>query len=601
VAERISVKILLKFKFNIFKKNPMKNCKTKTIISISKLFFISTFLFLISVSSVQATEKIDNFETFIQINSDASLDIEERIDYNFGSLQKHGIFREIPIKYKARGGNYNLRISDIDVYDKENQKYNFEISYPGKYVKIKIGDADKYVTGEKTYIINYKIERAINYFDSYDELYWNATGNEWQIPIEKSKAAVFLPVKTEKEKLQAACFAGFLGSKTSCDKYEYIENNLAEKIIFEQNLLQPKQGLTIVVGFPKGLVSQPTKLQNFLETLKDNWILFLPLAVLIILFYLWRTRGRDPEGRKTIIVQFDPPDNLTPAEVGTIIDEKADPKDISAEIINLAVKGYLKITRFEEKRIFKKADYLLEKLKNESDLKNNFEKELMNGLFDSKDSVKLSDLKNKFYQDLAKIEKEIYQSTVDKKYFPKSPKKVRWTYFGIGIAVLFLSFFSAPLFGGLVIFSCSISAVLIILFSFFMPVKTKKGVLAKERILGLKEYLTVAEKDRIKFHNAPKKNPEHFEKLLPFAMVLGVEKQWAKQFEEIYNQQPTWYNDPSGRPFTTFALVGGLNNFQTKANSTLVSRPSSAAGGASGFGGGGFSGGGFGGGGGGSW
>ena len=580
----------------------MFELKLNKITSVSKLFFISTFLFLISASFVHAAEKIDNFETFIQINSDASLDIEERIDYNFGSLQRHGIFREIPIKYKARGGNYNLRISDIDVYDEKNQKYNFKITYPGNYAKIKIGNADKYVTGEKTYIINYKIKRAINYFDSYDELYWNATGNEWQMPIEKSKTIIFLPEKIEKGKLQTTCFAGFLGSKENCDKkYEDVENNLVEKIIFEQESLQPKQGLTIIVGFPKGLVSQPTKFQIFLDILKDNWILFLPLAVFIILFYLWYTRGRDPEGRKTIIAQFDPPDNLTPAEVGAIIGEKVNPKDISAEIINLAVKGYLKITRLEEKGIFKKADYLLEKLKDGNELKNDFERELMSGLFGSKDSVKLSDLKNKFYQSLGKIEKEIYKSTVDKKYFPKNPKRIRQMYFGIGIIVLFLSFFSAPLFGELGIFSCLLSGILIIIFSFFMPVKTKKGVLAKEHILGLKEYLTVAEKDRIKFHNAPSKSPEHFEKLLPFAMVLRMEKQWAKQFEGIYNQQPAWYNDPSGRLFTAFALVGGLNSFQTNANSTLSSHPSSAASGASGFGGGGFSGGGFGGGGGGSW
>lgn len=579
----------------------MENCKRKIIISTSKFFLASTFLFLISASFTQAMEKIDNFETFIQINSDASLDIEEQIDYNFGSLQKHGIFREIPIKYKARGGNYNLRISDIDVRDGKNQKYDFKITYPGNYAKIKIGDADKYVTGEKTYIINYKIKRAINYFDYCDELYWNTTGNEWQIPIEKSKAIIFLPEKIEKEKLKTTCFTGFLGSKINCDKYEYIENNLTEKIIFEQGLLQPRQGLTVVVGFPKGLVNQPTKFQIFLDTLKDNWILFLPIAIFMILFYLWRTRGQDPKGRKTIIARFDPPDNLTPAEIGTIIDEKADAKDISAEIINLAVKGYLKITRLEEKGIFKKADYLLEKLKGENELENNFEKELMRGLFDFKDSVKLSDLKNKFYQNLGKIEKEIYKSTVDKKYFSKNPKKIRKIYFGIGIVVLFLSFFSAPLFGGLGIFSCLLSGILIIIFSFFMPVKTKKGVLAKEHILGLKEYLTVAEKDRIKFHNAPEKSPKQFEKLLPFAMVLGVEKQWAKQFEGIYNQQPNWYNDPSGRPFTAFALVGGLNSFQTNTNSTLSCHPSSAAGGSSGFGGGGFSGGGFGGGGGGSW
>ena len=134
-----------------------------------------------------------------------------------------------------------------------------------------------------------------------------------------------------------------------------------------------------------------------------------------------------------------------------------------------------------------------------------------------------------------------------------------------------------------------------------MPAKTRQGALAKEHILGLKRYLTVAEKDRIEFHNAPEKNPEHFEKLLPYAMVLGVEQEWAKQFAGIYNQQPNWYDDSSGKYFTAFALTDSLNNFQAKADTTLASRPSSASSCGSGFGGVGFSGGGFGGGGGGSW
>jgi len=324
-------------------------------------------------------------------------------------------------------------------------------------------------------------------------------------------------------------------------------------------------------------------------------------GVSFLLFYLWYSRGRDPKGRGTIIAQFDAPDNLTPAEVGTIIDEKAHKRDISAEIINLAIKGYIKIKRIEVKGIFKSVDYELFKLKDENSLANPFERELMTSLFKKKIEIKLSSLKDKFYKDLKKVEKEIYESIVSKGYFLKNPNKVRGTYIGIGFAILVLSWFSGPIFNWFGVVNIAISGILVIIFSFFMPKKAKKGVLAKEYILGLKNYLTVAEKDRIKFHNAPEKNPEHFEKLLPYAMVLGVEKEWAKQFENIYDQQPSWYNDPSHAHFTAFVLASSLNSFQTKANTTLTSRPSSASSGSSGFGGGGFSGGGFGGGGGGSW
>lgn len=571
------------------------------------ILLFAVFVGLFLGQAVLASEKINSFDVSIKINPDSSIDVEEKIDYDFGFEQRHGIFREIPIKYKARGGNYNLRISGIEVFDEENNPYNFEVSYPGRYAKIKIGDADKFVSGEKTYVIRYKIKRAINYFDSYDELYWNATGDEWKVPIENSRVSISLPQKKiNKGDLQKACFAGYSGSNEECDLCEYDcygEYCLASAAMFEQYFLNSGEGLTVVVGFPKELVVQPSSFQLFLETLKDNLILFLPLIIFGVCFYLWKAHGRDPKGRETIVTQFEAPDNLTPAEVGTIIDEKAHKKDISAEIINLAIKGYIKIIYKKREGIFKPKDYILERLKGGEGLENEFEKKLMKGFFGkslSKKSVKLSSLKNKFYKTLEKVKKEIYKSTVEKKYFPRNPNKIRGTYLGIGILTLFLSFFGAFFFGFLGFVSFILSGITIIAFGLFMPAKTKKGVLAKEHILGLKRYLSVAEKERIKFHNAPEKKPERFEKLLPYAMVLGVEKEWAKQFEGIYNQEPEWYSGPAGRGFSSYALVSGLGGFSANANASLASRPSSASGGGSGFSGGG-SGGGFGGGGGGSW
>ncbi len=566
------------------------------------LFFIGIFLI---TPAVCVAEDIDNYQVSLQINQDASLNVEENIVYNFGTELRHGIFRQIPIKYQARGGNYNLRISDIYVTDENNLPYKFDISYPQNYIQIKIGDANAYVTGLKTYIISYKIKRAINYFDNYDELFWNVTGNEWPAPIKQARAIVSLPEGIEQQNLQTACYAGPYGSTQTCDKitYAYNNKNLVEDVTFNQEDLDYNEGLSIVIGLPKGLIYQPTILESLLAIARDNWIVFLPILVFIILFYLWYTRGKDPAGRGTIIAEFDPPDKLSPAQVGTIYDEKAQHKDISAEIIYLAIKGYLKITREETGKIFKLHDYTFDKLKGADDNLNSFQKTLMADLFDSGDKVKLSELINNFYKDLATITKEVYQSTVTAKYFLKSPQAVRGAYLGFGLVVLFLLFFIGPLMGFIGWLSLLISAGLIMLFSLVMPKKTRKGVLAKEHILGLKLYLTVAEKERIKFHNAPEKNPHEFERLLPYAMVLGVENQWAKQFADIYkDQSPSWYNDPSTANFSSFALVSSLNNFSTQANSNLSSHPSSAASGSSGFSsGGGFSGGGFGGGGGGSW
>ncbi|MBI4708828.1 MAG: DUF2207 domain-containing protein [Candidatus Portnoybacteria bacterium] len=273
--------------------------------------------------------------------------------------------------------------------------------------------------------------------------------------------------------------------------------------------------------------------------------------------------------------------------------------------MHLATKGYLKITRLENKGIiFKSEDYQLDKLKMEGNLSST-DKRLMEGLFSSsKTSVKLSELKNKFYKDLLDIKDYTYKTGVEKGYFAKNPKNTKTLFIILGLFVGMISLVIGGILSGFlgpfVFLSAGISAAIVIIFATIMPKKTLKGVYVKEKILGLKEYLKVAEKDRIKFHNAPAKNPQHFETLLPYAMVLGVEKEWAKQFEGIYNQPPSWYSDQSGGTFNSLILIHSLSNFNQSANAAIASHPGSAAGG-SGFGGGGFSGGGFGGGGGGSW
>lgn len=567
-------------------------------IMIKKIIFLTAVLIGLTFAlPVLAEEQIDNFEATIRINPDSSINVTERIEYDFNSLpDKHGIYRNIPIKYKARGGNYNLRIDDIWVTDENGMAYDFTNSYPGKNIQIKIGDPDQLVTGKKTYLLSYKISRAINFFKDHDELYWNVTGNEWAITIEQARVQIILPKEILPEQLKKDCFAGNYGVETSCSNQtnEISDNNLIRGVLFENGMLSSGEGLTVVIGFPKGLVQEPSRFEIFLNMLEDNGIISLPIFVLGVLLYLWNSRGRDPEGKKTIVAQYEPPDNLSAAEIGTIIDERAHKKDISAQIIHLAVKGYLKINK-EDK------NYYLEKLRAGEDLPNNFEKKLLESLFDGKTKIKLADLKDKFYKDLEIVKNQIYQATVEKGYFLKNPKTVRTIYAVIGICAIFLSFFTGSFWGGLGVFSLFLSGILIFIFNFFMPKRTKTGVLAKEHILGLKVFLTVAEKERLKFHNAPEKKPQLFEKLLPFAMVLGVEKQWAKQFEGIYQGNPSWYNDPSGGTFSSFLLINSLSNFQSKANATLASRPSSASSGGSGFGGGGFSGGGFGGGGGGSW
>ncbi len=566
-----------------------------------KLIFTFTFLLgLIFVTPARAEEAIVDFSTDIQINQNASISITEDIVYDFGGLKKHGIYRYLPVSYKARGGNFNLRLSGIGVTDENGVPYKFTVSQKDGNKVIKIGDADTLVTGLKTYRVKYTINRAMNFFKDSDELYWNVTGNGWQVPIKQTKAIVNFPADAEANGISTECFAGVIGSAEKCFSSRQLNSgqDRVNGYVFINDFLEPGEGMTIAVSLPKRIVSQPGFFSGLWLIVQDNLILVLPLLIFITMFYLWHKKGRDPEGKGTIIAEYDAPDGLMPIEVGTIIDESAQNKDVSAEIIQLAITGYLKINFEEKTGLLSKNDYELEKIKDSAGLANEFDKILFDSLFKNGASfVKLSDLKDEYYKDLQKIKTEAYKAVAKKKYFLKNPSTVRTAYLILGIIVCFLGSAAFKIFGFLPAISLFVSGVIVAIFSRLMPAKTLAGAYAKEKILGLKLYLSVAEKDRINFHNAPEKKPEIFEKLLPYAMVLGVEKAWAKQFEGIYNGNPGWYNGPSGAMFNPVFFAASLHNFSDQASSVMSSAPS----GGSGVSGGGFSGGGFGGGGGGSW
>jgi uncharacterized membrane protein len=566
------------------------------------IFLIFYILYLIlsadfSFAQSSISERITSFAGEIRVNPDSSINVTENIQYDFGENQKHGIFRDIPVKYKARGGNFNLRISNIRVTDENGKSYNFKISYPGENVEIKIGDADKYVSGEKNYVINYTIRRAVNYFPDHDELYWNFTGDEWKIPIESASVKVILPENT-KENLQAKCFEGVFGSTNECGASA--DGNILE--YKSTKAYDAGEGMTIVAGWPKGITPEPGFLQKFWEIAKDNWTLFVPILVFAFMFRLWWKKGRDPKGRGTIIAQYESPDKLAPAEIGTMVDGSADNQDISSTIIDLAVRGFLKIKRTEEKGFLgiKSTEYTFMRLKNEEP-ERDFEKKVISGIFGGAKEKKLSDLKNKFYETLSEVKSQLYKGVADKGYYVSNPNNTRTLWLVIGvISGGFLAGIFGALQGGWGVASGIVSGIIVLVFGWLMPAVTKKGAELKENILGFKNFLSVTETDRLKFHNAPEKNPQMFEKFLPYAMVLGVEKEWARQFEGIYNQQPDWYEDSSGRMFNAMVLSSMVSDFNGTAMTTMSSQPSSAAGGGSGFSGGG-GGGGFGGGGGGSW
>lgn len=536
-------------------------------------------------------ETIKDFNVDIDINKDGSFSVIENIVYDFDKNSRHGIYRDIPLE--------GIKIKVLTVTDELDNTYLFTVSRQGSYLRVKIGDPDKLITGKHNYSILYSVIRGIGYFEDHDELYWDVTGNEWETPIENSSAIVHLPEKIPNKDLQFDCYTGPLYSKEK-DCTVNVEDN--GDIYFKgERSFSTGEGLTIVLGWPKGVIEEPTILQKILWWLMEFWPIFIPILVFIFLFREWWHRGKDPEIEKTIIAQYEPPNSLRPAEVNLVINQEVKSKDVSATLIDLAVRGYIKIREIKKSGIFGKDDYELIKLKefNGEDL-HDYERRLLKSIFGMSDKMKISGLENKFYSKLPIITKKIYPGISNYKYFTSNPQKVRKKWLAIGGTIIALGIFSfiflSSLSGSLSVFSISvlISGIFFIVFGPFMPKRTKKGTEAYWHALGFKEYINTAEKHRVEFQE--KENI--FERYLPYAMIFGLAEKWAKAFEGIYTNPPSWYEGAYGPRFTTYAFVNSLDRSMSSVNSAFVSRPGGKG---SGFGGGGSSGGGGGGGGGGSW
>lgn len=551
--------------------------------------------------SAVAAETIVSFDSAITVKSDSSFEVQETITYDFGDTEHHGIFRDIPYRYARDGANYRVRLAVRSVTDGAGRPVPFQQSKTGGMIRVQIGDPDALVSGRQMYVVIYAVQRAINFFDDHDELYWNVTGNGWEVPIELATAEVSLPQAVPVEQWEVSCYTGVLGST---DKNCRADAGAGDGATFAASgALAGGEGLTIVVGWPKNIVVKPATGQQVGWFLADNWPIGLPVLALAVMYYLWVTRGRDPKGRGTIIPVYETPRGLPVAAVGTIVDERVDAKDISATIIQLAVRGYLKIREIEQKKLlFSSKDYELVKSKEADAALHEYEKTIFQGIFDAGETRTVSSLKNKFYVHLKTIRKQLYEEVVGGGYFSISPDLVRGAYLASCIFVTIgLVALGAVVVGGVAIAVAVVCGAAMAALAWSMPRKTKQGVETLEEIRGFQWFLSVTETDRLKFHNAPEKKPEQFEKLLPYAMVLGVESEWAKQFEGIYKTPPDWYEGRPGSAFNAVVFASALNSMSSSVNSAAVANPNSGAGGGSSGFGGGFSGGGFGGGGGGSW
>ena len=550
-------------------------------------------------AAAQRSLAIERFEARIRVEPGGAIEVTETITARFtGSW--NGIYRTIPVKYRtAQGFNWTLGLSLQSATDAAGQALRTEAKRERHYAKYKIwvpGAED----ATRVIVLRYRATNGLRFFEDHDELYWNVTGDEWDVPIEAATAVIELP--SGASGVRAIAFNGAYGSTA---QEATVETSGTTVRIAMPHALAFHEGLTAVVGWDKGVVAEPTSTDRAAGFLKSNWPLAIPVPVFFAAFAMWRRRGRDP-AQRPIAVQYAPPQGLTPAEAGTLIDNSADMRDITATLVDLAVRGYLKIEERDDRKLLGligDREFVLHKLPEGTSTLTRHERRVYDGIFSGRgDSVELSALEDEFYTELDGIRGAIFDLLLGHGYYRARPDRVRagWMLGGVALGLL-IGFGGSALGAALLltpvpfIVAGVLVALIMLAFGAVMPARTEAGARALEQVLGFEEFLSRVESEQYK--RVAIDHPEWFDKYLPFAMAFGVEKKWARAFEGIYTQSPTWYAGPSVTHFSASRFSSSLANLSTAASSTLASSPRSSSG--SGFGGGGSSGGGGGGGGGG--
>ena len=550
--------------------------------------------------------RVARFDTQMSVAEDGVATVTERLDVAFTGAF-HGIYRDIPVEYPGpHSSNYSLFLKVTGVTDGDGNKLKYDSSTRNgnRHLKIYIPDA---VDATRTVQIHYTVTNAVRWFDDHDELYWNVTGNDWPVPIDSASASINFPPNAAGE-LRAQAFTGVYGSQERDARIQVSGNAVS---VETNNPLSMREGLTADVYISKGVLTQPSKLTQAIWFLRSNLIALLPLWAFIVMFVFWWTKGRDPKPGISVAPMYEPPKGMTPAEVGTLIDDVVHPRDITSTLVDLAVKGYLKIEEKESRvLLFSHRDYLFHLLQPQSQWGSlePHERVMLNHMFNgSVTDVHLSDLKNQFYVAIPTMKNNILAELKGKGMYSVDPESAH-AYVAAGVLFTAAPFILAQVLGvasllespGLLTASGIIAVLIIFLFARIMPAKSLKGVRAKVEILGFQEFVNRVDADRLK-----RMPPDTFEKFLPYAMALGIENRWAKSFQGIMQSPPNWY--VGATPYTAFNPIffaGSMHAMAMDAHQAFVAAPRASSTGSGwsggGFGGGGFSGGGFGGGGGGA-
>jgi len=573
--------------------------------------------------------RIDRFHADIEVAADGSISVEETLDLSFvGSW--NGLIRLIPVENEYRGRRMRLDFSVAGVTDGRGAPLEYEVERAGRYRRVKIWIPGANNTS-RTVTVSYSAGGALLHFDAdagdaasdafgprdsvgYDELYWNVTGTEWDVPIGQASAAVALPSGVTGVRAHA-----FTGAYASTEQDAEVETRGGTTVLATTTRsLAPREGLTVGVAWDAGVVARPSAAAKAGRAvlgpdgiLERHWPWAFPIVAGFLMFRLWWRRGRDPR-TGPIQPQYEPPAGLSPAEAGVVIDDRVDHRDIVATIVDLARQGFLHIT--EQPRTSRRGDpdFKLTRLREDEEPAKHHERAVLRALFRKarRGQQNMSKLRKTFHSDMDSLVPRLESVLVESGVYSSSPAGIRggWAVTGIVAAIVLVvggSMVQVELIGNRFIFpaigSGIATAAIVLGFGWAMPARTALGAEIRRHLLGFQHFLERVEGPRLKRLEA---TPDLFEVFLPYAIALGVEKQWAGAFADIHTQPPDWYTGADWSGFDTFILVSAINNLSHSTTGLMNYTPRGAGptgtvGGMGSFGGGGFSGGGFGGGGGG--
>ena len=590
--------------------------------------------------------EITRYDVVADLGADGVAHVTIDFDFDFGDDPGHGPYLTLPTRQRV-DDTYDrvFRYSDVRASSSSGAPARLHEEEDGSALVLRIGDEDvDDVSGVQTYRITYTVDGLVNPANeqhSGDELFWNVIGTGWEVPLGDLSATVTGPADVE----GAVCFAGPYGSDDSCTSAAAD----GPTATFTQDLLRRGEPFTTVTGWPAGtfpgvapiLVERPDPAQA--------WVPLSPLGGVAALVavggaflairrvrrsgrdraYLGLTPGLRPvtgqdagsgyrDRRTPVSVQFTPPQDVRPGELGTLVDEKADPVDVTATLIDLAVRGYLRIEEVRRSKPKKKPkDWTLVALREPDAGLLPYEALLMDEIFTGRPHVRLSDLEESFASSMAKVQNRLYEQVTKVGWFRANPRSVRTAWYSVGAGLLVVSFvlFVVALAVGtspqvdalrgiaLVPVALAAVAIVVLVCARHAPARTEDGTAVLAQALGFRTYLTTAEADQLRFEEGE----DLFSRYLPYAIVFGVAERWARIFAELAASgravdRPGWYvgyYDPLPGVFWAAGFASSIDRFQSVATESLTA-PTPGSSGGSGFSGG-FSGGGVGGGGGGGW